>query len=139
MVEARVEAVENNEWGKRGFKPMTMATATVSPSARAVARVTAPTMPVRAAGSTTLRSTCHFVAPTLSAPSNWSWGTTAMASRDRATIMGRIMMKSTQPASSSDTPSKGGWKGKWWPVRSARLGWTVCSNQGASTSRPQSP
>ncbi len=39
-----------SEWAMNGELPMTSATATVSPSARPVARVKAPSRPVRALG-----------------------------------------------------------------------------------------
>ena len=99
-----------------------MATATVSPSALAVASVTAPTMPGRAAGSTTLRSTCHFVAPTLRAPSNWSRGHDG----DGVPREGHDHRQDhdEQHAAGQEQPDAlgGAWKGKWWPVRSASIG-----------------
>ena len=95
------------EWAMKGELPMTRATATVSPRARPMASVKPPRMPVRAPGMTTLRSTCHRVAPRAMAPSICSFGTTARTSREMATMVGRTITKRITPASSRPDPVVG--------------------------------
>ncbi len=139
MSEARVAAGDLIEWAMKGELPMTRATATVSPRARPMARVKPPRMPVRAPGTTTLRSTCQRVAPRAMAPSTCSLGTTASTSREMATMVGRTMMKRITPASSRPTPLSGPLNRPVHPSTEVRKGSTCSRKSGASTISPQRP
>ena len=137
--EAKVAAGDLTEWAMNGELPMTRATATVSPRARPMARVKPPRMPVRAPGTTTLRRTCHLVAPRARAPSTCSWGTTARTSREMATMVGSTITNRMMPASSRPTPSLGPLNSPVHPSTEVRNGSTVLRKTGASTIRPHSP
>ncbi len=66
MLAVSVRTESSGECGICTEFPATMMTAMVSPTARPMPRMTAATMPERAAGSTTRRMVCHCVAPSAS-------------------------------------------------------------------------
>ena len=88
------------------LSPMTMATASVSPSARPSARITPPMMPARAYGRMAREMTSHLVAPSAYIASRCSCGTRRITSRATDAVYGRIMTVRMMIASASPRPSK---------------------------------
>ena len=72
--------------------------ATVSPSARPRPSIDAAMTPLRPNGSTVIRTTSHFVAPSAWAASFWMPGVWRNTSRDTEVMIGRIITESTMPA-----------------------------------------
>src|ERR1700687_5664313 len=95
---ANVYPGEKMEDGISGRLPMTIVTATVSPSARPSARIVAPKIPARAAGSTTRHVISHHVAPNATDDSRSPRGTALITSREIAESVGRIMIARTSDA-----------------------------------------
>ena len=73
----------------------------VSPMAREMPSTNAATMPLRAAGMTTLVLTCRLVLPERVGPLRRPFGTAAIASSDSEATVGTIMMPMTSPADSA--------------------------------------
>jgi hypothetical protein len=128
-----------NGWVIRVTFPMRRVTAMVSPTARPRARVAAARMPELAPGTTTLRITCQGVAPNAKAASRSRFPTPASAVRERATMVGRIMIDSTKPARKRLGPSATPLKSSFTTGIFCMNGSTSRRNTGCRTKRPQSP
>ena len=92
VLRKRVSGLSSNGLGMAIELPITMISAIVSPRARPIPRITAATMPERAAGNITWRMVCQCVAPRASEPSLYALGTAWMASRAMLVTVGRIMI-----------------------------------------------
>ena len=95
---------ENSEVMSCGVLPMSICTAIVSPTARAIASTTAVRMPGAAAGTMTWTIVCHHVAPSARLASSSGFGTALSASVLMERIVGMIMMASTSEAASTPKP-----------------------------------
>ncbi len=84
--------------------PITIVTAIVSPNARPNPRITAPTIPDRAYGTTAVQAASHRVAPRPKAASRWLAGTARRTSRDTDMMYGITMIARMIPAASIEFP-----------------------------------
>ena len=85
---------------------MTMATAIVSPAARARPSMIAPNRPERLNFSISLLL-CHHVAPRAVVPSTCARGTARSTSRLMAVMIGMIMIARTVPPQNMSRPARG--------------------------------
>ena len=119
-----------------------ISTATVSPRARPNPSIDAAMTPLRPNGSTVIRTTSHFVAPSACAASIWIGGVCRNTSRDTEVTIGRIITESTMPAvkmvpppASETLPCLNRNNQPRLRLRNAAIG----SSLGASTKIPHNP
>jgi len=116
-----------------GRLPIVMVTAIVSPSARPSARIVAPKMPARAAGSTTFHIVSHQVAPRATLASRMPTGTARITSRAIELSVGSTITDSTSEATSRLVCRAGAARSGMPPSRSDSGRDTWSSSQGART------
>ena len=95
-------------WNRLGILatlPATIITAIASPMARPTPSTTAAAMPLRAAGTDTLKKVSTGDAPRARDASSYSFGTASSAVTDTLMMLGRIIMASTMMAASRLAPS----------------------------------
>ena len=99
-----VLAGKKRDVGKTFICPITMATASASPSARASPRIIPVKIPLLAAGRTTWAMVSQRVAPRPYEASRQDLGTAAIASAAIVVMVGKIMIARTIPAASTEKP-----------------------------------